>query len=676
MADINFGTTPEGPTVTGTEDATFVQGITQQVRPAPVDNSWADSVVAQSRPAPMRLPAHYYPDPTAIASETREPSMFQRITTMMMDAGTQPGQLPVSVRIRLAQAEANQNALSQQIAWQNHLQSREVHRDLLEKQAADNKVKVMEMWPHAQAIMRDEKDLTKRGVLAQDYANLFDSLVPGMGKLPIEFHKEPYYNGMWAAIAGNAEEGSAVRDMVAKKGWVNTISDPEGQRALDIMGHDAAGTVIGHFDRDSRAKLSAGKLGEEEFRQIFKRTMYSPESGLMWKPDLGTAVESFLATAAGEQFMVGSKVETNKIRQHRQEKGSTGGAIQAGKDAKYLARQEIIDESETEAGKLKYNATYINQLKRDQRIAEKLEGMETNVGINPNNRVEQRFRELTEHKYVSSEEIASMPPSPERTTALKAFARASQENDENTAKEAMRQKQEAPVERADLYSRKALRSGKLGSIVTPLTLNESLTNPDIVRVDRKHVDALGKLQIAKSQGIFMYDLADKAYKATTRLGITGQVTTDLLFKNPLSAAVAGVSNPNMKTYHDELTAWSGKDAKALGDEVGVLTDTDRQVWKDTFPVASDTPKIREKKKAIFNKMVDYIYDTNVKILTGELDPSYVTSTANTSKVKGILGSALGLSKEASASPAPSSEPEKPDTRSRAQRLREEMVKGQ
>jgi hypothetical protein len=279
---------------------------------------------------------------------------------------------------------------------------------------------------------------------------------------------------------------------------------------------------------------------------------------------------------------------------------------------------------------------------------------------------------LTNGQHRLASDLDNMKPgTPEYSSMLTAINTANQRVANYSAQASLKAQMDKPADMAaaDQYNLGDLvNKRELNPILTPMSTGEKLTNPKAITIKPAEAAAIEKIKIAKSAGKQLFDLADKAYSATTALGMQAQVAADAGLNFGPTAAAIGMQYPDMKLYHDALNAWAGNNAKALGGEVGVLTDVDITRWVNTFPKGSDAPKVRKLKAKMFDKMVDLVETTKIDILAGKKPKDYVNSKEFRAKVEGTLGSLEGTDRTGQ-------NEVQAEKLSPANKLRDEMLKG-
>ena len=165
-------------------------------------------------------------------------------------------------------------------------------------------------------------------------------------------------------------------------------------------------------------------------------------------------------------------------------------------------------------------------------------------------------------------------------------------------------------ERKNLFDRKTfLSTGELKRLV-PGVSKGAAARADVIEIGDKELENLAALQgsIASVRG--MFDLSDEI------------ITAD----NPVDAALQGIrlsaealakSNPAAVTYKSTKDAFTTTTARQVGQERGVLTDQDVARWSRTLPDFGDTVQVKEKKRKIFNRILNATIEANRRILAGD-----------------------------------------------------------
>jgi hypothetical protein len=597
-------------------------------------------------PAP---PSGYVPGPTAPAkSYLDELSPFQRMADRFAYADT--GQLPLGLRIRLAEQEADIQRQNQKLATDNYYQSNQTYRDLSKKQNQDAGIEFHKMFPMWKAQISSMVGLSpeEQQTYVDSLKPLAESLLPGGAKQLEFFHKNQSRVYALDALASHPDPtiSQGVQKLIGTMDYAKAMQSKEHAAFAVQASRDWLTKTVGHFDLPMGIKRSTGKMEEAEFRELVKTQAY--KDGM--RPVEVATMMAHLDTPEGEQQMAGGlRIQTDASLQKKDLKEKPADLIALRKNERFTKNEELLAFAESHPGTI--DPAKVNTAKEQNAIALGDVNKQSNVGINPNNRVEQRLRDLT-GKNITSNDILNMPDGPEKTKLIEKLHQASVQQDEYVTKARNEGLLGMPVDmsKVDMYDRRTLQKGTISKLSVPMSEREKRTNPNLVELEPKFLGGLSKLLIAKDQGNEeMFDLADKAFPAKDAQGLAVQWAKwkALELGGPAAISVtANKANDSLVAYHDTFTAWAGKDARALGDEVGTMTDADRLVWKDTFPKPTDTPSIRKQKRAIFNRMIDLIYDVNVRVATGEQPEAVFVDKAFVSKKAGIFGSARQVVAEA------------------------------
>ena len=658
---------------------------TSPISPLPVNEAPAGfgGQGVLSQPERVSPPDYYRASPNSLEGQ-KEVSTMDRILGAMINAGTKPGELPVTMKMQLATAETRHKQAETELAWRNYHLSQEKYASALEQQKKDNIQTAMGMMPNAIAQIRAAGTPEARTALIKGHAGIMKSLAPGTERIIEEYGKNPFHVGMWQAAAADFSPNNAAaksfREIIDSRGLDYALQDPEGKALMTIMGHDGATSVVGGFNQTDAEKLHSGKMDEEDFRTIYKKRMYDPQ-GLAWTPQLATAMESFLDTPEGEQFMVGKGVKTNqqKIAQGKKEKPSDlAGEV---KNERILKNKEILEEAAKTPGK--YTPKYLASVQEEMDIDTNLTAKRTNPQSNPGGDKAIRMQKLSGGRYSTVEEAMKEEDPALQAQAYTWAGQAIQQSDKARSQAAQDVQMAGPGDASEYIDLDILRkTGRASGVKGEVSKRDLLTNPRYGKATPDQKKQLSELNIAAQSASDIFDLADKGIE-----GKFGEASADRLlsaeesFLNAEAKAQAKKLYPGLANYVSRREATLGKFARSVSGEVGVLTDQDVVRVRNLFAIGGDTAELRKSKRKALNQLIALNRKFAVEVLAGEMAPEDIAALKNTKTyryaVNGIFGSVEGLPKAEDAVPKAASKSEaKPNTKAqpRGESLLERMRK--
>jgi len=659
-----FGTQPSGPPVTGT--------------------------VPTSNPSPL---AQYRPGQTAPVTIGQENSLMGTMTRFLQDLGTQPGHIPVSMQMRLKEQEAQIAADNNEREWGNFQRTMATFQEQTRQHNLAAMQNGMAMLPQAKAEIR--------AATPEDAPKLTAMWGKILGQFAPELQDHIHFYAKNMASVDSLDEafadpitGKPLRALGVTRGYPSVAQDPAALAFADIRNKDLLSHVFAHMPAPFKTKVSKGEVGEQEFRDEFNKTLEDPslaEKGMT--PQKMQLAKTALNSPTGSLAMVGWGIQTNADKEKMMLKSVTSNPMGQYKVAELrkIDAQLAYAQQDPEA----FTKEELDALNNRRDYLLKLKALPGSPGESKTSLVSQGLFRISNGLYQTKDDILekTQEGTPERAKALAMHAQALQEAKDASPQAGLRAKMDTPVDTSgkNIFLRSDVEKwgqgkGALAPYTGAVSQGELSTSGKFLTLKDDEQKKAIQLDISQSAGKDLFAMANKAYKATTPLGIQGQILADAGFENRFTAGAAGLAYPEMKLYHDALEAWAGNNAKALGGEVGVLTNVDINRWVKTFPSASDSPAVRVAKEKLFNKMVNLVREVHSNIIAGKISPErdedgYIKDPKIRAKVQGILGNLEQISKgskleaEAQAnSPivpsAPSSEKLSP-----AAKLAEEMRKG-
>ncbi len=615
-------------------------------------------------------PPGYAPGPTAPVRMQQEDSLWGGVLNYMRGLGVDNGtQIPVSVRMKIAQQEADLAKSNNELAWKNYQDNHLLTEASLRRQNREAVEHAQSLFPNIKAQLSMVENPEERQKLTNSYSRIIEGMSPGSGEFIQFFNKNmaSVYAGDDTLSSDDPNVSGPARQLVNQMGYEKYMMSPQRIALAEVQNRDRAHSVAAHMPLPIQQQMVSEKgIKEEDFRAAYKAALFD----MQLRPVSQAAANQFLNTPAGEEFMVGMGVKTNKLEIAHQKKMKDLSPIDRAKTEDF---QRVEAELKTPE---KFSPAYLTELKETRARYLGQMQKEGSPGESPNSMFSRELLALTGGNHRLAGDLDKMiPGSPEHARLLNAITVANQKVANYSAQAQLSAQMQKPADMAtaDMYDLKALREGKLEPVLTPMSTGGKLTSTNLIHLDKDEKEKFNKIRMSQLSGMQLFDLADKAYPATTALGTQAQVAKEIALRNPFTGAAVGASNPELKLYNDEKNAWAGNNAKALGGEVGVLTNIDITRWADTFPNASDSPKVRKLKRKMFNNMVGYVRDIAIEVTAGKKPADYVYSQEHRSKVEGMLGALEGINK--SSSLEADAEKKGAEKLSPAEQLRQEMLKG-
>lgn len=624
-------------------------------------------------PAYPTPPPGYKPGPTALVNQEQAPSMLSKISDVLLAGGTRPGDIPTPIRMRLAQQQADLEVSQNKLAWDNYYQTIRAAQETTKQHNQNAMFKAYEMLPQFKGMIHAVDDPTQRTALTRHLKNIVNNFAPGVGDVLDLMNTNPaHVLGYDAAAAGPS--GKAFMAYEKTLTYEQKLKDPTIAAHIEIVGRDTIPMVMSRLPFEAQKKIAAGEMTENEFLPLYEAAITDESFGPIKPVDMAFA-KAALHTDYGEEIMLGNNIKTNKsIAAHElKRKGEGGGSVVSQlKDADALKAAARLEYAEQHPGKV--SDQEVKQLKSDLRTHIGLQARQSSPGESLSTNFSRELGLLSNNRYTRLSDIEALPDGPERDQAMEWANTAQQRHKQAAANATLSAQMARPEDMAtkDFYSIKALQQGELKPVLTPMSVGERLNSKDIVKLQPDEVKKFTNIKISKTAGKYLFDLADKAFPATSGVGQQAQATAFWMLGTPADVPIR-TQYPDMALYHDGLEAWAGNNAKALGGEVGVLTNIDINRWVKTFPSGADTKKIRTTKRQMFNDMVDLVSTTHAGILAGTLPEDYAAMPQFRSKVEGMLGSLEGMTTKQSEPTASTTTPQK---KSPGESLLEKMRKGQ
>jgi hypothetical protein len=638
-------------------------------------------------PAP---PPGYQPGILAPVKRDYEDSTLYKIGSVLASFGES---VPVNLKIRMAQQQADLELSKDKLAWDNYYKNNELARELSQKQNREASEQFVSLLPKMKAELS-----SMYGAPAEDQekylghlARIADSLQPGGGDLLRFFHKNQSTVLAGDAILSHPDESISgkARESVARMGYANWLQTKEHEQLANQANNDWVTTATYTLPKPIQDKLVAQSMPESDYRQALK--IAGMQKG-MRPVEIGSMM-AHLDTPLGQAQMTGLGVDVDAIKVAQQKKHRELSAIDRGKNEDYQKQQDILADAALPENKNKYTESYLSAVRDKVAQYNGTMARETNPGQNPNTPFNRALDIETNGRVKSMDDIALLPKTEqEKFYAVAKKVQADTRSASADAQAAAQMNKPHDLMKDPVYT---LKDGKVVLTDTPMSEGAYRQRPKgMFTMTPEQKTRMGDLEYAEQAGLDLFDKADKAYKkvppnqrvaAEAILGSDSKIV-DLLLTNRVKKAY-----PDMADYVAQRTSASGRYAKALGGQVGVLTDQDVIRVERMFAVASDTDFVRKLKRKSYERLLAL----NKKALTaalagnegtlnaGQVTPEQLRALKDQYKneVNGILGSVEGEVAKAgktgsSANPAlEKSTQEAVDKRERGESLLEKMRKG-
>jgi hypothetical protein len=604
-----------------------------------------------------KLPALYSPGPDSPARQALDNGFWGTVTNVMQrmqNMGLPPGEMPSSFKMQLAAQKANLDQQEMSLKFKNYNDSHELAQQTIRMHNAD-------MMAHGIKISADAKDSIYMAK-PEDKANVtawwektLNGFGDGLGAIATMTAEDP---GRTYILDFMASKSPDIQKQIQSQGYANTMKDPNVQAAVKVVGGDFLTAAMSEMPRPLKDKAQAGTLTENEFLAALPSTILNTQ-GLT--PLALRAAQAYAQGEHGQQVMAGLGVKLNAAAQAQQmhaKSGGAGGWKNAAQEAEF---HQINTQLQTETDP-KRRAKLTDQ--REVLIG--LQNKENSVSKTAND-YNVATSTLTNGEYSTwgdfSQALELNPDlAPKATEILEKVTSMRAQGTQNVALNKLQD-----ISTKNVYDASEMAKGNLINVKKPLTARD-LTSGKYIQPDDKTIAQFQQIAQSARQAHELFGTAQSLFKAKSSWDVIKQkaIQTDVEQFGWLGAAAR--HDPKWKVYTEQLAAWSSTDARTLGTERGVMTDTDVKRWTSVFPNATDTEATTKAKIALFDKMVDYVIRTNIQIISGHINllGDKADQDKNASTIQGYLGRAEQLN----GGPGAGTVEKKP----RAQTLREQMVR--
>ena len=595
-----------------------------------------------------------------------EEGLFNKIARGFQNmAASGTGQLPFYLQVQLAKDEADIKQREIKVREANVIHSMLTFEKEKRKQDADMYLNAMEALPNAKAQILTSKE-EDRAAITKLWADRLNSMSPGVGDIVAKFGGDPSLGLTIDMVTEQSKDLQALYQTTTPEKY---YSDPRFLAAKERLGRDSFNMVTSRFDYPEQLK-SAKKdgLSEEEFRTLFKKTAIE----MNIPPRTQAFANEFLSTPTGQQLMQEQGVKLAHVTAKEQE-------TEAGKPYEERVRNTELRQIEERLKELepvrKELENYIpkgevdkigeeyNKLMERREILLKLPGrVKIGAGESLAKNTAAALFEVSGGKYNSNEDLAASGlPLPEQASLMKqALERVGRIYAEGKISAA--QQGPFPVGKEEVYAVSDLVQGKLERYLGPLSTNQAVSSGKYVSLDKDQIKGMQSLVEAKGTSLILFDMAKKIFTAKGQVEVGKQVTWYYTI---------GYLSTEAKTYRDIITGWSTIYARALGREVGVLTDRDVNRWVSIMPMPSDSVDVVRRKEEVMDKFITFLTGTTAKVIAGKLPHNLAFEKGkHRDTVDGYLGSLEKIHEGAG-----KSESGKDRGMSKAEQLRKEMLEG-
>ena len=627
-----------------TENATFNLGNSATAEGLPAVQDTPPGMLSKIG---NQAPAGYEPGYSAPARREYEDSFMFKVGSALASWGEQ---MPVNMKLRMAQDHADIEQSRNQLAWANYHQVQETSRRVAQEHNQNMMFKMFEAAPSIKGRIASIKDPAERQVAADWYEKWADSLSPGSGKVFKHMGKSPStIMGMDRLLKSTTPGGKAARELTNTLGYENVATNPILNKLVEQQSKDLIPIVVSRFTDEETKQLIAGKMDQTAFRKAF-HTAAMDESFGSDPLDIAYAQNVIEEPhAQGTMAAMGVQLDSSAIKMQQKEKPEGEETLSGIKAKEYhkLKNRVALAEQDPDA----FAPAHVADMKKQMGI---LLGTESkDQGSNPNNMVNQRLQIISKGKVADVESIASMPPGKDKEQAYAWATQARKEQDQASGMGSLTAKMATPGDTSNyILADKLLATGHAIPVRENVTEGELRTNKNFLKVTPEQKKELRELNVSIESTKQIFESAEEAFKGdSSKMGLSA---AELAMTSEESALTLGPkllakqSYPKLAEYVARRESTLGKFARSVSGEVGVLTDQDVGRIRNMFPTATDTKTIRKSKEKSIHALIELNRKFAVEVLAGDLSPDEVDTLKRSDKYKnaaqGILGSAEGVSK--------------------------------
>ena len=644
------------------------QPFAPAARPEGLAPNFMELTDEQKRSLPV-APPEFQPGLTSVGKAQEESGLGQRIANAF---SALHGDIPLSLKIKRAQQEADIELSTNRLAWATYYQHNINYRKDLEAHNASMAVQGLNLRP----MMMDEIFMAKpehKQAVTDRWVKTLNGFGPGLGDMALMAYHSPGISQIQSLMLKEpGAVGDAHRALAAQQGLERWITTPQTKDAALTKAKDLLWLAQANMPRPMKEKLDAGKLTEEEFSQAMPGIAFNL-SDKGWTQEYARAAQGFMTEEEGQKTLAGLGIKTSAtmLKQQGAASGKGETAIQQMQNRDALEADAILKDAAKNPDK--YSKTYLTQVKDKYDRLTHIKAPETNPGTNENNTFNQQFSIDTANRFGvdgkvgSVEEIADLP----KKDQAKYYALAEQTKQKiaergpmagNTAKLSM---PHDPNEKP-LYT---MKDGRIARVNKPMSEAEYRSYPNGFTMTPAQKEHNSKIDAAEIGGKELLQQAEGAYTGKSWL----EKKQEVLAENVLTSAPGFFSDqareeaakryPKLAAYVAARDAVLGTYAKGLGGETGVLTDQDIARVRKLFSGAYDNKETRAAKMKTFQRIIDLNRKALANILTsnqgteneGQVSPAqWMEAQWKTyrDQVQGMLGDVEAKAKAAQAQGQP------------------------
>lgn len=586
--------------------------------------------VSESTPVSQPMPSTT-PVPPATYMPQDKPDKRPNFIKFMEGFGAGvTGQVPMPLKIRAAELENKYREAQIAEGWANYHKTTQLADMVMQKHDQDMQEAAWEYLPKARAYLDTIPLNTPERKVAEDYTRKIMRGIHPDGLIALDsFIKDPVSHYAANLLLKDSPEAQQLFESQGPAFYDTEFAKRRGA----ILGQDMSRSLMSRLDKQTHDKISTGKLSQIEFQDSLYKAAVNPEAGKPVSPQELQFIKSFLVSPSGDTFMAGIGVPLAEAAKIQQEKHAAMPRTKQAQDERFMELESRIKTGETlnKDEQDEYNILLGTRAKN--RDLSQPQGPMDRFLINASKGQMQSFADLAE----------AMRTNPDKMPLYAAWsAQAIKDYQESPAQGRMQVGQRTPedISKKDVFEVSALvNDGKLVNVKTPIT-RADLTSGKYITLEKADKSALQQLAQSSQQGHQLFRTATQLFKAKTSWDVQKQqaVANDIKYFGWAGAAAR--HDPAWQVYMQGLNAWASTDARTLGTERGVMTNTDIDRWVATFPNPSDTEASTKAKIALFDKMLTYVLKTNIQIMAGTLDlldPE--ASKKNMDTIQGFIGNA-------------------------------------
>ena len=592
---------------------------------------------AISSPIVLPQPAQEQNLPPDIFMPPEPKTVVERFVRAMGNAAyAMTDTIPFDLKVQEAKQKAIRRNQEIRQGNQNYIESQEAFKGLIQAHEQQAVQKALSFYPQVLAeITRYPIGDPRRIDKANAWKRLLVPLHPGMESL-IDLATNNSSDVMMGNYLINQDPTLRAQVESGNISYDNYLKNPNISPTANAFGTDWLRSAIASmkYDEEFSKKQESGDMSQIEFMQYFEKLSRNPKHGNPIDEPRIQFLKEFMQTSLGEQVLAGVGINLESTAKKIQE---TYGKL------KPLERLKLEDierlEKKVAAGtatpedmlELKrykgLEAKHREPISATNLMATILTTATKDLPGGPYTVLENLTDAISNGLVKKEEGIAAI------TTASKEYAKALEAGRTEV-------KQTTPVDISGkyIYNREEVKHGLLRRIEGPVTPRE-LTSGKYVTVDQKEVEIMRQLAQSGRQANQLFTTAKTLFKSSGLWSTLKQSAIQADIKMFGWAGAAARHDPAWKVYMDGLNAWASTDARVLGTERGVMTNTDIDRWVATFPSMGDTQATTKLKIEIFEKMLGYVLETNMASIAGEIDLlNPIEEKKNRAKINGFLGS--------------------------------------